>query len=264
MNSIQFKILAFALFFMFLLTSCRKENDIVICKAGATGLLLDKIENRLSNDNSTILFFYNQLNELDSVVHKLRNGENQYKYLYDANNKLMAKRTYSSTILPKRNSEIQSVDSFTFNSKNQIIEHRIFVKTISGGYAIQNKSSYVYGVDNLLEKIISGNGTDTSSIVRYFWEDGNNVKTEHFSKNMILEHECFHSFDLNKNPFSKLPVYSYFTQSKNNIINMRLNDFTGRVDVHSPRLIKMCFNSDGFLTKKTTNDGEITYLYRNP
>lgn len=256
--------LFFALTFLLLLNSCSKEGDIIICHEGTEGLLLDRIENRMKIDTSTILYFYNQLNLLDSMVHKLRNGESQYKFFYDADNKLIAKRTSLLTILPIKKSRISGIDSFTYNSKNQIIKHRSFAKSDTG-YILQNTSSYFFNNENLLEKIISGRDNDTSSILISTWKDGNIIKTASFSKDMILEYEFFYSYDNFKNPFSKHSKFSHLANSKNNAINVKTNDFSGKLlelEYFRPR--EMCYNSDGFLTKLINFDGEISYFYRNP
>ena len=245
-----------------LLPSCTKDGDIIICTEGTEGLLLDRIENRFKHDTSTVLFFYNQLNVLDSMVHKLRNGESQYKFIYDVNNKLIAKRTSLLTLLPIKTSQIIGIDSFRYNSKNQIIEHRSFAKSDSG-YSFQNRSIFIHNNKDEIEKLISGTDKDTFSIVNYSWKDGNNIKTSSFSKNMILKHEFNFSFDSNKNPFVKLPMH-YHINNKNNTINLRVNDFTGILDYDYFKPIEMCYNSDGFLTKYVTSEGEISYLYRNP
>jgi hypothetical protein len=259
----RYKILLFAMLLLSFVTSCSKEADITICDEGANGLLLDRIESKFKSDTSTVLYFYTQSNILDSVVHKLRNGESQYKYLYDSNNRLIAKRASLLTILPIKKSQISGIDSFTYNSKNQIIEYRGFAKSDSG-YILQNTSSYIYNNENDLEKIISFRDKDTTSIGRYFWENGNLIKTQSFTKEMKLLHEFFYIFDSFKNPFSKLSKNNYLISNKNNVIKVKVNDFTGILDYsyYPPR--KMCYNSDGFLTKLTNEEGEVTYFYRNP
>ncbi len=258
----QFKIVLLALFFLTSISACTKDGDIIICTEGTEGLLLDRIENRFKHDTSTVLFFYNQLNVLDSMVHKLRNGESQYKFIYDVNNKLIAKRTSLLTLLPIKISQIIGIDSFRYNSKNQIIEYRGFAKSDSG-YSFQNRSIFIYDNKDELEKTISGNDKDTFSISSYFWKDGNIIKTANFSKNMILKHEFFFSFDSNKNPYSKIPSY-YYTNNMNNTINVKVNDFTGILDYDYFPPREMCYNLQGFLTKNVTDEGEISYFYRNP
>ena len=114
-----------------------------------------------------------------------------------------------------------------------------------------------------IEKTISGNDKDTFSISSYFWKDGNIIKTASFSKNMILKHEFNFSFDSNKNPYSKIPSY-YYTNNMNNTIDVKVNDFTGILDYDYFPPREICYNSDGFLTKYVTSEGEISYLYRNP
>jgi hypothetical protein len=259
----QYKILFFALLLLSFITSCSKEGDITICDDGANGLLLDRIENKLKYDTSTVLYFYTQSNILDSVVHKFRNGESQYKYIYDATNKLIAKKTYYYAVLPLKQSEIGGIDSLIYNTKNEVIERKVFVKS-NLGFSLQSKDSYFYNKEGLLEKIISSNDINTSSIQIYFWENGNLIKTQSFTKEMKLRHEFFYIFDSFKNPYSKFSFYDYNASNKNNTINVKLNDLTGLIDFYYSSPIKMCYNTDGFLTKLTNDEGEVTYFYRNP
>lgn len=175
---------------------------------------------------------------------------------------MIEKQTYTVNNLSKGFEKV-SLDSFFYNINQKIIETKHYVKD-SMSFSFNGFTKYNYNNGSFLESSIYSNNNDTLYINKYYWEKGNLIKLETYTKSLKLLREQYFEYDSMKNPFFKLNHQENLMLSQNNQISSKMNDFTGLIEVsYPPKITEMCYNSEGFLTKMIRGRNEIHYIYRN-
>ncbi|MBO3698325.1 hypothetical protein [Roseivirga sp. E12] len=209
-------------------------------------------------------FNYNTNGKLVSVINDINAnvGSNEYievtNFLYENNQLAFKTYSYQST------DTVHRQDSLTYYGNGKI--HKVYSSYAYGGIMAPNwVSEYTYNDDGTLRSRTSYNPTspDTEVSNRFYWENGNVVKTEH-SYGDALMYEVFYQYDNYPNYKLGNPFFSDYEISlanRNNLAQARYKDYSGLLDLACNPCNYSYEYNDFNLPKKVTYDwGSSAYI----
>ncbi|OEK01593.1 hypothetical protein BFP97_08710 [Roseivirga sp. 4D4] len=225
----KYLLLALSLTFIY---SC--ENDGIIDPNFTGNFLISQIVSQQGDQRQQQGFSYNSNGRLLSVIdnRNTNNPSNEYvevtNFIY-ANDQLILK-----TFRYQPTDEIHRQDSITYYGNGLI--HEVHSSYNSEGTMKPSwVSEYVYNDNGTLRSRTSYNpiSLDTEVSNRYYWENGNVVKIEHFYGD-ALQYESFYLYDNAQNYKLGNPFFSDYEISlatQNNITQARYKDYSGLLDL---------------------------------
>ena len=209
-------------------------------------------------------FTYSNNGKLRSVIHDLNTNEgaNEYvettNFLYDNEQLIFKTFSYQSTNVLHRQ------DSITYFG-NGLIDKLYTAYSENGTMTVSWINEFEYNDDGTTKQRTSYNPTspDTELSNRYYWSNGNIIKTEHYYQD-ALRYEASYQYDGASNYKLGNPFFSDFefsTTTKNNITKAQYTDYSGLLDLAcNPCIFSYEYNEFNLPKKVTYDWGSTDYI----
>ena len=227
--------------------TCKLQDDDNC--AVAEGKLIDRISTTSFGHTTTEIFVYNAKNQIDSIVKEVDNFL-FYAFKYNEKNQLVERQMFTNY---KNNLRKARVDSLTYDVQNRLINVRQYDSNEKDSLVFSNIKVFSYNSQGKIDEEVTSYVNFQSSRI-YEWDNDNVVRITDYDGNKTKLHLFSFKYDDKKNPFLTT-VYTYDeVQSRNNIVESSVIDFSGRLDlIANPITRKYRYNSSNFPTLETNN-----------
>lgn len=199
-------------------------------------------------DNRSDQFMYNTEGKINEVVSTFPYGESRKVYEYNNSGYLNQILTFDES-----STEPYAKDVIVYNSQNAISNIYRYNLT-NGQFQLNSTIKPTYGSNNLPKELLytyEGSPSFQSKQMLY-WNEGNLIKVENYDGENQLLHEFFYEYDNHPNFKLSNPFYinAPESSSKNNLVKMDYNDYTGLLDTFcKPCTYSYEYNEEGLPTK---------------
>jgi len=220
------------------LTTCFTTSDKISFNypSNTTAPKIESITKYQSIDNEISItmdsFYYTE--NTDYVVAYKSTNDNRFhfeKYSYE-DNLLTSISTFNSK--DNINSYPPKIDSLIYNKNSQLIGIKEYYHQSGNSYKLLYETKYYYA-NNLpvLKKKESTQYADFVSLTRYCWDNGNLVKSRHYSSSGDLNYEQTFAYDNHQNYKNLMPTEYSNPQSwsTNNLKTISTRDALGMANL---------------------------------
>ncbi len=230
-----------------LLLSCDKDGDII----DTYGTKLISIHYSDDRSSWTEKFTYDEFNRLTQVADINKVTGKKYNLEYE-NGKLFQYTKFDiyydkvvgrDSMAYNKKGQLEKIYSFTNNSVSSIFAYEFDYDSL--GYLNEKKSFFVELASD-------------TSVEKYFWENGNIVRSEEYHDGELY-YEFFYQYDDKINYKHIIPYFIDYPPiywSENNITSFSWNDYAGNLDIFCGSCVtKYNYNLDGYPVKIRETEG---------
>ena len=258
MNTQKLTVIIVTLFM--LITSCTKNDEEVQIPKKST-YLLSKITYSASSNITFSCDENNRLMESNSI----RDNASPSKTTFQYNSK--GKISEALTIVPlPGNSLPKNKIIYTYDAQDRLIEKKTFSNSFSspGVFTISSTENFIYLANTIQYKFTQANASFPTKIDNYDLDSNGNFSSIFSYKNItqsspygILDWKKTVEYDSKNNPLSNIPdEYLFLEKTKNNQTKSTSAQLTPGVSTTTYE-----YNADGYPTKSTIGNSTTTYEY---
>ncbi|MCB0515106.1 MAG: hypothetical protein R2798_08890 [Chitinophagales bacterium] len=245
------------LFVSLIVFSCKKDTENT--NAYGTKLVKMTTERIFEEGPSNFYEYVYHYNEKGQIVEIENTDSNGLSYFYVYEGENLIERTW----VKNKNNTVYKKDSLEYyaGTNNITIQYYFY-------YGSNNPLTHIYYFiydeqNQMVEKITyEMSEQDTSSIEKYYWENGNIIKNEVYDNKGKLTFEKSMEYDDKKNYQYIYPSVNPYSKTQNNMLRYNWADYLGGVDLDcNPCQYYYQYNLAGYPLKINFEGESISTLY---